>query len=57
MAAQWKERGPGAGPVVPVLKAGCLGEKKPNISKVEVSPSWRRDSSFGGLVVVYHARQ
>lgn len=38
------------------MKVGCLGEKKPNISKVEVSPEWRRVLSFRELVVVYQSQ-
>lgn len=56
MESQGRERGPGTGPGVPVLKEGCLGGKRPNISKVKVIPGWRRNLSFGGLVVAYHGR-
>ena len=33
-----------------------MGRKKPNISKVEVIPGWRKNLSFGGLLVAYHGR-
>ena len=56
MESQWRERRPDAGPGVPVLNAARLEGKRPNISKVEVSPGWRRYLSFGGLVVANHGR-
>lgn len=54
--SQWREKGPDAGPGVPVWTPGCLGGKKPNISKVEVSPGRRRELSFGGQVAANHGR-
>lgn len=56
MESQGREKGPGADPGLPVLKAVCLGRKKPNISKVEVIPGWSKNLSFGGLLVAYHGR-